>query len=96
MYIQIDVYYSKSEALSLTEIKWDEGIDNQLQAEVITYIIMWFLRAPRRYIGPTALPRAAVTAIAPERSECAIDCDRRPSIAGGTVYEVGARTKSRY
>ena len=39
---------------------------------------MWFLRAPRWYIGPTAMPRAAVTPIAPERSEGAIGCDSRP------------------
>ena len=39
---------------------------------------VWFLRAPRWYIGPTAMPRAAVTPIAPERSECAIGCDSRP------------------
>ena len=43
-----------------------------------TYTIVWFLRAPRWYIGPTAMPRAAVTPIAPERSEGAIGCDSRP------------------
>ena len=37
-----------------------------------------FFRAPRWYIGPTAMPRAAVTPIAPERSECAIGCGSRP------------------
>ena len=42
------------------------------------YTIVWFLRAPRWYIGPTAMPRAAVTPIAPERSEGAIGCDSRP------------------
>ena len=36
------------------------------------------MRAPRWYIGPTAMPRAAVTPIAPERSEGAIGCDSRP------------------
>ena len=40
--------------------------------------IVWFLRAPCWYIGPTAMPRAAVTPIAPERSEGAIGCDSRP------------------
>ena len=44
----------------------------------ITYTIVWFLRAPCWYIGPTAMPRAAVTPIAPERSEGAIGCDSRP------------------
>ena len=42
------------------------------------YTIVWFLRAPRWYIGPTAMPRAAVTPIAPERSEGAIGCDSCP------------------
>ena len=42
------------------------------------YTIVWFFRAPRWYIGPTAMPRAAVTPIAPERSEGAIGCDSRP------------------
>ena len=45
---------------------------------VDSYTIVWFLRAPRWYIGPTAMPRAAVTPIAPERSEGAIGCDSRP------------------
>ena len=45
---------------------------------IFTYTIVWFLRAPRWYIGPTAMPRAAVTPIAPERSEGAIGCDSRP------------------
>ena len=44
----------------------------------VTYTIMWFFRAPCWYIGPTAMPRAAVTPIAPERSEGAIGCDNRP------------------
>ena len=35
---------------------------------MVIMIIVWFLRAPRWYIGPTAMPRAAVTPIAPERS----------------------------
>ena len=30
----------------------------------IIYTIVWFLRAPRWYIGPTAMPRAAKTPIA--------------------------------
>ena len=42
------------------------------------YTIVWFLRALHWYIGPTAMPRAAVTPIAPERSEGAIGCDSRP------------------
>ena len=40
----------------------------------INYTIVWFLRAPRWYISPTAMPRAAV---APEWSEGAIGCDSR-------------------
>ena len=38
----------------------------QLQAD---NTIVWFLRAPRWYIGPTAMPKAAVTPKGPERSE---------------------------
>ena len=44
----------------------------------IIYTIVWFLRAPRWYIGPTAMPRAAVTPTAPEWSEGAIGCDSHP------------------
>ena len=42
------------------------------------HTIVWFFRVPRWYIGPTAMPRAAVTPIAPERNEGAIGCDSRP------------------
>ena len=38
---------------------------------VDNYTIVWFFRAPRWYIGPTAMPRAAVTPIA-------IGCDSHP------------------
>ena len=46
--------------------------------KLIIYTIVWFFRAPRWYIGPTAMPRAAVTPIAPERNEGTIGCDSRP------------------
>ena len=51
------------------------------------YTIVWFLRAPRWYTGPTAMPRAAVTLLAVTAAR---------GIAGGMIYQRGARTKSRY
>ena len=49
---------------------------------VYNYTIVWFLRAPRWYMDPTAMPRAAVTPI------LAVTAAR--GIAGGTIYQRGA------
>ena len=54
---------------------------------IISYTTVWFLRAPRWFIGPTAMPRAAVPLLA-------VTADR--GISGGTIYQPCAWTKSRY
>ena len=50
-----------------------EAIWRLFKTHYNTYTIVWFLRAPRWYMGPTAMPRAAVTL----RSG-AIGCDSHP------------------
>ena len=64
--------------LAMTDIIRTPNVDPDITITCDICTIVWFFRAPRWYIGPTAMPRAAVTPIAPERSEGAIGCDSRP------------------
>ena len=58
--------------------------------------IVWFFRAPRWYIGPPAMPRAAVWPIVPSEARALLAVTAARGIGGGMIYQRGAQTKLGY